>query len=218
MADNFKTFMSLSDEETAKEISDILTAGKVQHHIHDSKKDFDPSFSQSDVGKSILLQIRPQDFKMAEALINDKLELREEHIDPDHFLHGFSEDELKDVIKNADEWHPLDVKLSKHLLGKKGIQISTDELQSFKKQRLVEQSIPEKTATEWIIAGYAFAFLGGFLGFFIGYHLLYFKKTLSDGSQVLNYTSKDRFHGRIILLISILCAALWTLRFVFTEK
>ena len=37
---------------------------------------------------------------------------------------------------------------------------------------------------------------------FIGSHLMNYKKTLPDGSQVYNYCETDKVHGRNILYIS----------------
>jgi hypothetical protein len=218
MAEDFKTFMSLSEPEMAKEIAAILLSGNILHSIHDNRKDFDPGMTNNESGKSIDIQIRPQDFPKAENLINEKLELDENQIDPEHFLFGFTNDELIDVIKHADEWHPLDVKLAKHILDKNGILLSQQDLETLQKKRIEEKAKPEKNATEWIVVGYIFALCGGFLGFFIGYHLVHFKKTLPDGSQVYSYHESDRRNGNRILWLSVISLLSWIAFYIWKAK
>lgn len=210
--------MSLSEPEMAKEIASILLSGNILHNIHDNRKDFDPGMANNESGKSIDIQIRPQDFPKAESLINEKLELDENQIDPEHYLFGFTNDELIDVIKHADEWHPLDVKLAKYILDKNGILLSQDDLETLQKKRIAEKAKPEKNATEWIVVGYIFALGGGFLGFFIGYHLAHFKKTLPDGSQVYSYYESDRRNGNRILLLSAISLLGWIAFYIWKVK
>ncbi|HMI06758.1 MAG TPA: hypothetical protein VK528_04370 [Flavobacterium sp.] len=218
MAEDFKTFMSFTEPEMAQEIVAILTEGKILHNIHDSRKDFDPGMGNNESGKSIDIQVRPQDFPKAVNLINEKLELDESQIDPEHFLFGFTNDELIDVIKHADEWHPLDVKLAKHILNKNGVVLSQDDLETLQKKRIEEKAKPEKNAAEWIVIGYIFALGGGFLGFFIGYHLAHFKKTLPDGSQVYSYHESDRRNGNRILLLSAISLLGWIAFYIWKAK
>ena len=201
---DFKTFMSLSEPEIAKEISDILTEGKILHKIHDSRKDFDPTFSNNPTGKDIQIQLQASDFQAAVALIDSKIELKQHEINPDHFLFDYSDEELKEVIKSADEWHPLDVKLAKHILKERGIIMSETEIAVMRQTRITEMSKPESSGNLEVVIGYIAGFMGGFLGLFIAYHLMKHKKTLPDGSQVYNYTETDRKNGKYIFIISVI--------------
>lgn len=218
MENDFKTFMSLTEPELVKEIATILKSKNILHNIHDYRKDFDPGLTNNELGKSIDIQLQPKDFKEAEILLNEKIELKDELIDNEHFLFTFSNEELTDVVKNADEWHPLDVKLAKYILKKNGNEITQDHLNLLEKERIEEKSTPEKSAAEWIITGYFFAICGGFLGLFIGNHLINYKKTLPDGSQVYNYCESDKAHGKRILFISALSSMIVTIISVYRDK
>ena len=214
MQQDFRTFMSFAEPDLAQEIITILTDGKILHDFYDSRKDFNPAFNNSELGKEILIQLLPADFKKAEALVNEKMPLREEEIDPDYFLFGFTDEELKDVVRSADEWHVLDVKLAKHLLSKKGITVSTEELESFRKQQLVEKAKPEHIETIWLVLAYISAMALGPFGLLIGWYLVTLKKTLPDGSKVLNYSLSDRMHGKIILIIGLISAVIQLIFFL----
>lgn len=217
MENNLKVFMTLKEAEQVQEIASILETGKILHSIHDNNKDFDPTMSNNEAGKGIDILLLPQDFAKADQLISEKIELKDEMIDPEHFLFEFSESELRDVIKHSDEWHPLDVKLAKKILEDKGIPVTQEQISSFHKERYDEKSKPEKSAADWLIAGYLFALAGGLLGFFIGNHLMTFKKTLPDGTQVYNYDINDRKHGKWILIISILSMVVSISYFIFKK-
>jgi len=204
MTEEFKTFMSFAEPDLAQEIATILADGKILYNIYDTRKDFDPAFSNSELGKEVLVQIRPQDFRKAETLVNEKMPFQIDSVDPDHFLFGFSDNELKDVVKRADEWHVLDVKLAKYLLQQKGISISEEEMSDFRKQEMIEKSAPEKIKALWLVVAYISTLCVGPLGLLIGWYLATLKKTLPDGSQVYNYDKTDRQHGRLILFLGFL--------------
>jgi hypothetical protein len=206
MAQDFKTFMGFSDPQMAQEIAAILAEAKILYNIYDSRKDFDPAFNNSELGKEILIQIRQQDFGRAESLVNEKMPFQIENADSDHFLFGFSNEELKEVVKRADEWHVLDVKLAKYLLQQKGISVSDEEMADFRKQELIEKSAPEKIKAFWLVVAYISALCIGPLGLLIGWYLSTLKKILPDGSQVYNYDKTDRLHGRLILFCGFLSA------------
>jgi len=214
MQQDFRTFMSFAEPDLAQEIIAILTDGKILHNVYDSRKDFNPAFNNSELGKEILIQLLPADFKRAEALVNDKMPLREEEIDPDYFLFKFTDDELKDVVRTADEWHVLDVKLAKHLLKEKGITISAEELEIFREKVLIEKSKPEHIKTIWLILAYISATLLGPFGLLIGWYLVTLKKTLPDGRKVLNYSPSNRMHGRMILILGVVSAVIQLVYFI----
>ncbi len=204
MAAEFKTFMSFTEPEMANEIAGILAEGKVLYNIYDTRKDFDPAMSNSEMGKEILIQIRQQDFKQAEMLLDEKMPLDIDTVDPSHFLFGFTDEELKDVVKRTDEWHILDIKLAKYLLQQKGITVSEEEMDTFRAQDLIEKAKPEKIEAAWLVIAYMSAICLGFFGLLIGWYLATLKKTLPDGSKVYNYGRSDRRHGKLMLMLGSL--------------
>ncbi|MGC4039818.1 MAG: hypothetical protein QM710_03235 [Flavobacterium sp.] len=207
MAD-FKTYMSLTDNESVSEITAILTKHHIPYKVEDTSKNFDASFSMNKADKSIMVFLNPADFEKATAVIDSELVLDESQINQDHFLYSFSNEELLDVIKTSEEWHPMDVKLSKVILRDRDFNLSEDQLSYLKTERAKELRQPDKNDITLIITGYIFALLGGFVGFFIGLHLINYKKTLPNGEKVWCYSEQDRKHGRNMLLIASLSVCL----------
>jgi hypothetical protein len=113
---DYKTYMSLTDLESAFEITTILTNKGIPFKVEDTSKNFDASFSMNKADKSIMIFLDPKDFEKANSIIDNELVLNKNEINKEHFLYSFSTDELLDVIKNTEEWHPLDVKLAKEIL------------------------------------------------------------------------------------------------------
>jgi len=67
-----------------------------------------------------------------------------------------------------------------------------------------ETTAPDASKKNLIIAGYVFAFLGGFIGIFIGQYLAGHRKTLPNGEVVFSHTNDVRKQGRYILTIATL--------------
>ena len=72
-------------------------------------------------------------------------------------MYMFNNEELLDVIKNAEEWHPLDVKLAKELLKTKKVSINEEEILKFKKDKVAENQKPEKCDSTTLLIGYIFS-------------------------------------------------------------
>ncbi len=126
------------------------------------------------------------------------------NVDDDYYLLSFTDDELYDILVKSDEWSEFDYSLSKKLLKERGKSVDDELLKSLKLKRIKELAKPEGNQKGWIIAGYIFAFLGGFLGLIIGYFLWTSKKTLPNGQKVFSYYPKDRRNGKYIFYISLI--------------
>ena len=112
----FRTFMCLTDFSSANEIEKIFDDAKLDYKTQDTSKDFDPSMSYNSAKDSFLIMLKQQNFEKATALLDEKLKFEINEINSSHPLFSFKIEELKEVLKNHDEWHPLNVKLAKYLL------------------------------------------------------------------------------------------------------
>ena len=122
---------------------------------------------------------------------------------------SFTDEELIDVIEKSDEWNRFDVQLAQKLLKERGNEITTEQINELKKQRIIELSKPEEGQNVYIIIGYVCALLGGLLGIFIGWHLLTYKKTLPNGNRIYAYSDNDRKQGNRILILSGIFIVIW---------
>jgi len=207
MAD-FKTFMSLTDASVAEEFASILETNKIPFRIQDTSKDFDASFSNNKATQSIIIMLDPKDFDKATAVLDIAIEFEINDIDKNHPMFTFDRGELIDVIKNNDEWHPLDVKLAQYLLDKQQITIDNDEISRYKKIKLIDSSKPEIPNPITILTGYAFCMIGGLIGIAIALFLITARKTAADGSKYYVYSKTERNHGYVMLILGTIVFSL----------
>ncbi|WP_395058314.1 hypothetical protein [Flavobacterium sp.] len=192
--------MSLTDSSVAEEMIQILKVNKIAFKIQDTSKDFDATFANNTAQDSILIMLNPNDFDKASRILDENMQFNINEIDPLHPLFSFTIDELKDVVKNYDEWHPLDVKLAKHLLKKESITVEDSEIIDKQLQKEIKAQLPEKSNSLTLIMGYGFCIMGGLAGIGIAIFLLTGKSTMTDGSKKYIYSKSDRAHGVYMLI------------------
>ena len=196
----FKTFMSLTDSSVAEEMIQILKVNKIAFKIQDTSKDFDATFANNTAQDSILIMLNPNDFDKASRILDENMQFNINEIDSLHPLFSFTIDELKDVVKNYDEWHPLDVKLAKHLLKNESVTVEDSEIIDKQLQKEIKAQQPEKSNSLTLIMGYGFCIMGGLAGIGIAIFLLTGKRTMTDGSKKYIYSKSDRVHGVYMLI------------------
>ena len=192
--------MSLTDSSVAEKMIQILKVNKIAFKIQDTSKDFDATFANNTAQDSILIMLNPNDFDKASRILDENMQFNINEIDYLHPLFSFTIDELKDVVKNYDEWHPLDVKLAKHLLKKESITVEDSEIIEKQLQKEIKAQQPEKSNSLTLIMGYGFCIMGGLAGIGIAIFLLTGKRTMTDGSKKYIYSKSDRVHGVYMLI------------------
>ena len=202
------TFQTFNDPALADELTTLLEQHHIPHEVEESQISFNPAFVNSELSKDYAVKIRAVDFELVNRLLNDSERTNVDQADPDHYLFGFSNDELIDVLAKADEWSPFDYQLARKILTERGVEINDQELSGLHKSRIEALKEPEAPQTTWIVIGYIFALAGGLLGLFIGWHLSSFKKTLPDGERVYGYNENDRKQGKRIFYLSLVMLVL----------
>jgi hypothetical protein len=199
------TFRRFNDLALAYQLVELLKANDVNYVLEEMPDTFDPAFRLKDeASKQYAVLLRGEDFEQVEQLLANDIAKTLDDIEKDYYLFEFTDAELIDVVKKADEWNEFDVQLAKKILAEKGTRISEMDLDNMNQQRLTELKQPEPPQSLWIMLGYFFAFGGGILGVFIGWHIFTSKKTLPNGERVHEYNERDRRDGKIIFYISII--------------
>jgi len=211
MKEEFLIFQKLNSESQAAEFGSLLSENKVEFLIENSSINFDPILSNNEFGKEYCIRIKKNDFEKANDILREKAKTEINEVQDDYYLLSYSNEELIDVIEKSDEWNKLDVELAHKLLKERGNEITTEQINEFRKQRVLELSKPEDGQNVYIIIGYVFALLGGLLGIFIGWHLLTFKKTLPNGNLIYAYSENDRKQGNRIVILGGVFIAIWVL-------
>ena len=208
--EQFLTYQRFNDRHDATELAGLLDQHQVAYQLEDHSPGFDATFANTGLGKEYRVKLRQADFARADAL---QLEIANKLIagvDKDHYLFGFSDEELTEVVLKRDEWSKFDFLLAQKILKDRGREINPDAIAALSRQRLAELAKPEESRTRWIIVGYVLAVLGGLLGVFVGIHLLTHKRTLPNGDRVVAYSAADRQHGRRITILGLVFLVIGT--------
>lgn len=199
----FLTYKKFTDRESLDSLTQILTDNGIEFEVTEDRESLDSLYGQKPFDKYYFVKIKQVDFAKADSIVSKMTEPELHQVDKDHYLFGFSDEELFEILTKPDEWNEFDYQLSKKILKERGKDINTDTIDLLKKQRINELAKPEESHKTWIYAGYIFALLGGLLGIFIGWHLSTFKKTLPNGQRVYGHNESDRRNGTRIMIIGI---------------
>lgn len=211
MKEEFVIFQKFNTESQALDFGSLLNENKIEFLIENISINFDPILSNNEFGKEYCVKIKQNYFEKVNDILREKTKTEINEIQDDYYLLSFSNQELLEVIEKSDEWNKFDVELAYKLLKEKGNEITAEQINEIKKQRIIELSKPEEGQNIYIIIGYICAILGGFLGIFIGWHLSTFKKTLPNGNRIYAYSENDRKQGNRILILGIVFTVIWIL-------
>lgn len=214
MENNFVLFQKFTSKSEAVAFGKLLNENKIDCSVENISVNFDPILSNNEFGKEFCVKINSVDFEKADFLLQDKAKAEISEIPVDYYLLSFTDKELFDVVAQSDEWNKYDVELAHKLLKDRGKEITAQDLNEIKQQRIAELSKPEEGQNIYIIIGYITAVLGGLLGAFIGWHLLSFKKTLPNGNRIYAYSQNDRIQGNRIVIVAIIFIIFWSVYFL----
>ncbi len=197
----FRKFPTIAD---AKEMELLLNNHDIETIIADNIPPVDVTFSGSTLLNEYEIQIKQEDFKKAEEILQENAGDILEQVEKDYYLFDFADEELYEILLKSDEWSAFDYTLAQRILEDRGKTIDKSLLNSLKNQRLEDLAKPEGNQKSWIIGGYIFAILGGLLGLIIGYSIWTSKKTLPNGEKVFSYSEEDRNQGKYIFYIGLI--------------
>lgn len=124
----------------------------------------------------------------------------------DHYLHGFSDAELMDILLHSDEWSMEDVFGAQQVLGQRGKAVPDDLIAAARASRIRGLRNPAPPQTAFVVLGYVSALLGGLLGIAIGWYINTAMKILPNGERVPVYRIEDRRHGARLFAIGVTVA------------
>lgn len=197
------------EEAGANELIEILVDNRIEYELIEDKENLDSLYGDKHFSKQYFVKINGDNFKEVDSILLGLSEKELETVDKNHYLYGFTDEELFEIVTKPDEWNEFDFQLAKKILKERGKDISQEMIDLLKKQRLNELAKPEEGQKNWIYAGYTTALLGGIIGVFIGWHLATYKKTLPNGKQVYGYKQEDRKHGRKIWILGVIMFIFW---------
>jgi hypothetical protein len=214
----FLTYKKFYEKDNVDALAKILNDNAIEYELAEDRESLDSLYGDKQFSRQYFIKIKQADFAKADSIISRMTESGLDTVDKDHYLFGFNDEELFEILGKPDEWSELDYHLAKKILKERGKEINSETLSILKRQRIKELAKPEERQSRWILAGYLFAFLGGVFGFFIGLHLSTFKKTLPDGQRVYGHTQEDRRSGTRIMIISIAMSIIWLVIKIMNQR
>jgi hypothetical protein len=208
MRTEFKDFRSFESVETAETMmGELLKSADISYQINVVGRELTPIVGAGDALLNVWLQIQPQDYKRAKALL-------EQHayqtVKPNinHFLNSYSDDELREVFYKYDEWGAEEYVMARKILENRGITLSDSEVASMRAQRLSELRQPKAAESSEIIRGFLiafflFPFFGSLFAIMIGWNIYYGTALDPEGGRYYVYNELSRKAGLYIMLFSL---------------
>ncbi len=205
MEEEFITYQKFDDPALAEALADMLEANGIPYTIVTETTGFDPSMVMSNAPTDYAVKVKTEDFERIHQIQLKQEQENTANVEKDHYLFLFTDEELLDVIKKADEWSVFDVVLARKILSERGKTITEETIVKMEQERLTVLSQTESHPTAAIWLGYLTAVMGGALGILIGWFLANGKKTLPNGERVYWYSDHDRRQGWIIFYLGLAC-------------
>ena len=199
----FVKYRDFSEREEATDFASVLKSNGIEYELEEVKDQLGSVYGATPLQYLITIKVRQEDFSKIDSLLLADAAKQVDNVDKDHYLFGFSNEELYDILSKPDEWSPLDYQLARKILRDRGIELQDQVVDMMKDQRIQQLAQPEPSNNALIYGGYLCSVLLGFIGAFIGWHLMSSKKVLPNGQRVGAYSDNDRKHGFRIFVIGI---------------
>ena len=208
-----RSFRLFAEREDAERFIEGLLQGGFHPELRTTGQVFDVTFTAG-VERETHVMLPVEEFVKAEVWLEQQTTASQGDMPPDHYLTGFTDVELREVVRDADAWAPHDRAWARTLLKKRGRSIDDDEVSRIRAERLEDLRRPEKAGTGMLLAAILMVLFGGFVGIVIGWSMRYARKTLPDGGRMFRYTEADRRTGTYIMIAgSFLLVATFMLLF-----
>ncbi|GHB65358.1 hypothetical protein [Persicitalea jodogahamensis] len=208
--EEFLTIKNFGHEEPYLALLHLLEEHTIPYQTEVYRERIDP-ISMISLAPEYIVKVHPSRFSEVNELLHDMAADEVRFVDTSHYLFGFKDEELFDILASPDEWSAFDYQLARRVLSERGIDVDARLLALLKKSRLEELAQPEakQTANVWI--GYLFALFGGVVGIFIGWNMATTQKTLPNGERVYTFGESDRRHGKAIIVLGVVMVVVWAL-------
>jgi len=193
---------SFIDPAPARDLAEWLETKGVSAVLTDTTPRFDVGFANQTAVYEYQVRVPSMQLEQAQSLMEEAG--KEIEIAEDHYLLGFTDEELFDILRKKDEWSDVDYHFAQRLLKQRGHSVDESTLETLRSERLAEMVQPPKRQHILVLLGYMFVLLGGIPAIFIGLSLSKMKKKLPDGRKIWLYQEADRRHGVIIYRLGIL--------------
>ncbi|CAN5231355.1 hypothetical protein BH11BAC6_BH11BAC6_18090 [soil metagenome] len=154
-----------------------------------------------------LLRLPPGEFAAAKNTIT--LEVKQKGIPQDHYLWELSNEELKNILLQEDEWSREDYAVAKILMEDRSQFVSEADIKKAKEENRIKEQAKQTISVPVLILLYLIAPLGSLVPVVAGLIIYTMKDYDLDGIKTYVYADNMRQNGLIILAIGILSTLWW---------
>ncbi|PTB97357.1 hypothetical protein C9994_03215 [Marivirga lumbricoides] len=117
----FQLFRRITQRIEIDEISEILRSENIKFKISSPASLLGSSFGEAK-HEFFELYIAEKDFASVKSLLEKRAEAIAQTINSNHYLYTFSDDELKDVLNQPEDWNEIDVFLAIKILNERKVE------------------------------------------------------------------------------------------------
>ena len=132
----YSPYKSFSEESDASDFIETLKYHEIDFDISIVKTGLDTLYGENRFGTSYFVKLQKEDFQKADALLVAIAEKDLKKIPEDYHLFTFSNDELKEILTNPDEWSEIDYLLAHKILDQRNVVIDKNALVAWRSTRL----------------------------------------------------------------------------------
>lgn len=202
MKAEYQSFQIFHQAEQAEEVKSILQENGIEVLVKENQPSFNAVFGTTSNYEAELF-VKQGKHTKAKDILSQLFSKEAEQVDQDHYLYGFSDAELYEVVYHHAEWSELDVQIANKLLNERGVSNFDELKKELEQKNPLKYNTPTKNAAGLVLIGYISALLLTLIGTCIGIYLFTKKHQLPEGKTVHKYSRNDQLHGKIITTLGI---------------
>lgn len=199
------------DKYFNKEDAENYNALFIRHGLHSEveppREIYDAIIGNARSNDFFLLRLPPGEFAAAKNTIT--LEVKQKGIPQDHYLWELSNEELKNILLQEDEWSREDYAVAKILMEDRSQFVSETDIKKAKEENRIKEQAKQTISVPVLILLYLIAPLGSLVPVVAGLIIYTMKDYDLDGIKTYVYADNMRQNGLIILAIGILSTLWW---------
>lgn len=207
MADLLPVFDKYYRKEDADFYFSLFETKGLHPQLEKPYEYFDAIIGHARTNDHYLVRLPKEEFATAQQLITKEVE--KNGVPADYYLRDFTDNELKDILYNVDEWSRQDVAAADILLRERKIDIDAQDVEE-KKHLKVEAARKKNTISlPVLILFYVISPWSAVIPLATGLIIYFLKDTDRDGNSVYVFSDTYRQHGLILGVIGTISTVAW---------
>ncbi len=199
------------DKDALVKTEAILSGNQIQYQIQTPESHLNSALGQG-TSQPFIIEVQEDQYESARQLV---FSYDDESATQEMSMSDYSEEELKEMVLNPDDWHPDFVSGAKKELSKRGTEVNEADVKKTRDDKISQDKAGTEPKKALFYVMWLLALAGGYIGLIAGYYYWQGKARGTDGNRYYIYTKKYRTLGSYMFLsglISILIQVIYFLR------